>query len=45
MQKERIKTNPVSLVEDIFLVLELEEVVALLNALTQGRYENIQTTK
>jgi hypothetical protein len=45
MQKERIKTNPVSLVEHIFLVLELEEVVALLNALTQGRYENIQTTK
>lgn len=45
MQKERMKTNPSSMAEHIFLTLELEEVVALLNALTQGRYENIQITK
>jgi hypothetical protein len=45
MQKESLKTNPASIAEHIFLALDLEEVVSLLNALTQGRYENIQTKK
>ena len=39
MQKERSKTHPLSIEKAIFLELELEEVLALLNAQTQGRYE------
>lgn len=40
MQKERVKTNPLSLLDMLLLELDLAEVVAQLNALTHGRYEN-----